>query len=168
MRTQDRSSAADGIGLSVAFGATGGYFALVGLGVLSSPVGDDAAAQAPAAIIICTGAAFLFAGLVVAVCAVAIAREGECGLPADSSRWNYLVYRALAIAVAGAIAAIGTWIAISSGSRALTAAGPFLETRTVGEAVGRVIIGLGAVIVWIYVIALTVVTVRRLLDRRDG
>jgi hypothetical protein len=40
--------------------------------------------------------------------------------------------------------------------------------QTAGEAIGRTIFGLGAVIAWIYVIALTVGTVRKLFDRRGG
>jgi hypothetical protein len=37
--------------------------------------------------------------------------------------------------------------------------------QTTGELIGRAVFALGTVIVWIYVIALTVQTVRRLLRR---
>jgi hypothetical protein len=37
--------------------------------------------------------------------------------------------------------------------------------QTTGEMIGRTVFGLGAVIVWIYVIALAVGTVRKLFDR---
>ena len=72
-----------------------------------------------------------------------------------------MAYRITGIAVAGSLAAIGTWIAIGSGPRGFTMSGPFFEMRTAGEAIGRSVFGLGAVIVWIYVIALTVGTVRK-------
>jgi hypothetical protein len=39
---------------------------------------------------------------------------------------------------------------------------------TAGETIGRAVFGLGAIVVWIYVIALTVGTVRKLFDRRGG
>ena len=38
--------------------------------------------------------------------------------------------------------------------------------QATGEVLGRTVFGLGAVIVWICVIALTVGTVRKLFDRR--
>jgi hypothetical protein len=165
MSTQDRRSAADGVGLGVAFGATGIYFILAALGVLPAPGGEDAA-NAPAAIIVCAGLAFLLAGLVMAIRAAAGARGGESEQPADTPRWTHLAYRVLAIAAAGSLAAIGTWIAIGSGPRAFIAAGPFFEMRTTGDAIGRTVFGLGAVIVWITVIAFTVGTVRKLFSRR--
>ena len=74
----------------------------------------------------------------------------------------------LAIGTAGALATIGTWIAIGSGPRAFSLSAPFVEMQTTGEAIGRTVFGLGAVIVWIYVIALTVGTVRKLFDRHGA
>jgi hypothetical protein len=40
--------------------------------------------------------------------------------------------------------------------------------QTIGEMIGRTVFSLGAVIVWISVIALTVGTVRKLFDRHGG
>ncbi len=79
-----------------------------------------------------------------------------------------VVPRCSRIGVAGALATIGTWIAIGSGPRAFSLSAPFVEMQTTGEMIGRTVFGLGAVIVWIYVIALTVGTVRKLFDRRGG
>ena len=165
MSTQDKPSAADGIGLGLALAATGGYFVLVGFGIVPPPGGEDAV-KAPLAIIVCAGLAFAFAGLALAVRAIAGARDHDSELPTDAPSWTQFAYRVLAIAMAGSLASIGTWIAIGAGPRAFTVSGPFLEMRTAGEAIGRTVFGLGAVIVWIYVIALTVNTVRKLLDRR--
>jgi hypothetical protein len=77
-------------------------------------------------------------------------------------------YRVLAIGAAGALAIIGTYVAIGSGPRAFGLSAPFIEMQTTGEVVGRTVFGLGAVIVWIIVIALTVGTVRKLFDRHGG
>lgn len=166
MSTPDKPSAADGVGIGLALAATGGYFVLVGFGVLPPPGGDEAA-KAPLAIVVAAGLAFVFAGLSLMVRAFAGARDQDSELPADAPRWTQFAYRALAIAMAGSLASIGTWIAIGSGPRAFTVSGPFLEMRTAGETIGRTVFGLGAVIVWIYVIALTVGTVRKLFDRRS-
>lgn len=167
MSMQDKPSAADGIGLGLAFVATGAYFVLIALGVLPPPGGEDSA-KAPMAIVAAAGLAFVFAGLTVAIKGFAGARDQDSELPAGAPRWTQLAYRVLAIAVAGSLAAIGTWIAIGSGPRTFTVAGPFVEMRTTGETIGRTVFGLGAVIVWIYVIALAVSTVRKLFDRRGG
>ena len=86
-------------------------------------------------------------------------------VPDSAPRWTKLSYRVLAIGTAGALATIGTWIAIGSGPRAFSLSAPLVEMQTTGEMIGRTVFGLGAVIVWIYVIALTVGTVRKLFDR---
>ena len=88
---------------------------------------------------------------------------------ADSApRWTQAVLSGPRHRVAGALATIGTWIAIGSGPRAFDVSGPFVEMHTTGELIGRTVFGLGAVIVWIYVIALTVGTVRKFFGRSPG
>ena len=72
------------------------------------------------------------------------------------------------LGAAGALATIGTWIAIGSGPRAFNMSASHIEMQTLGETIGRSVFGLGAVIVWIVVIALTVGTVRKLFDRYGG
>ena len=67
-----------------------------------------------------------------------------------------------------ALATIGTYVAIGSGPRAFSLSAPFVEMQAAGESIGRTVFGLGATIVWITVIALTVGTVRKLFDRRGG
>ena len=57
---------------------------------------------------------------------------------------------------------------VGSGPRAFSLSAPFVEMQTAGEMVGRIVFALGAVIVWIYIIALTVGTVRKLFDRNGG
>ena len=89
-------------------------------------------------------------------------------MPDSAPRWTKLSYRVLAIGIAGALATIGSFIAIGSGPRAFTWSAPFVEMQTAGEMVGRTVFALGAVIVWIYAIALTVGTVRKLFDRSRG
>jgi hypothetical protein len=157
MRTQERSSPADLVGIGIAFAAAGLYFILVGLGVLPAPGG----ANGPPFVIVCAGVAFLLSGGTCMLRACTGMTDSQSDMPENTPRWIQLSYRAAGIAVAGALAIIGTWIAIGSGPRAFTVSAPFVEMRTTGETIGRTVFGLGAVIVWIYVIALTVGTVRK-------
>ena len=174
MSPEQQLSPAEGLGLGLAFVATGLYFILVSFGLLPPP--DEAAARGHAVLVFCAGLAFMAAGIAVAVRAKGGAEGGteaaadhrNGDLPGDLPLWTHPAYRVAGIATAGSLAAIGTWIAIGSGPGAFATAGPFLEMRTTGEAIGRTLFGLGAVIVWIYVIALTVGTVRKLFGRHGG
>jgi hypothetical protein len=164
MSVQDQPSPADGIGIGVVFAAVGGYFILVSLGAVPAPGG----ANGPPAIVFCAGLAFLCAGVAAMLRARAGMTDNQTEMPGDAPQWAQFCYRVTGIAVAGSLAAIGTWIAIGSGPRSFSLSAPFVEMRTAGETIGRTVFGLGAVIVWIYVIALTVGTVRKLFSRRGG
>jgi hypothetical protein len=117
--------------------------------------------------VFCAGLAFVFAGL---TCFVR-ARAGMLNIESDvldtAPRWTWLSYRVLAIGTAGALAAIGAFVAIGSGPRAFKLSGPLGEMQTGGEMVGRVVFALGAVLLLIYLFALTVGTVRKIFDRRS-
>jgi len=155
-RTPDGAQPYEVIGLGFAFSAAGLYFMLGAGGILPMPEADG-----PAFVVFCAGAAFLFAGLTCVVRAKAGMDDRQTDVPDDAALWLKLSYRALGIGVMGAFATIGTWIAIGSGPRAFTIGGSFGEMQTSGQTLGRVVFGLGAVIVWIYVIALSVGTVRK-------
>ena len=158
-----QASPQDVIGVGIAFSAAGLYFMLGAAGYLPMPE-----SHSPAFIAFCAGAAFLFAGLTFVVRAHAGMLNIESELTDSAPRWTQVSYRMMAIGIAGALAIIGTFVAIGSGPRAFNLSAPFSEMQTTGEAVGRTVFGLGAVIVWITVIALTVGTVRKLFDRRGG
>jgi len=160
-RPVTQASPHDVIGLGIAFSAAGLYFMLGAMGYLPMPESNS-----PAFIAFCAGAAFLFAGLTCVVRARAGMLNIETDMPAGAPRWMQVSYRMLAIGAVGALAIIGTYVAIGSGPRAFNLTAPFMEMQTTGEVVGRTVFGLGAVIVWIFVIALTVGTVRKLFDRR--
>ena len=171
MSTQDQpgqpvaqASPHDVIGVGVAFSAAGLYLMLGAAGYVPMPEGNSP--NSPAFIGFCAGAAFLFAGLTCMVRARAGMLNMETEMPDSAPRWTKVSYRVLAIGGAGALATIGTYVAIGSGPRAFGLSAPFVATA--GEVLGRTVFGLGAVIVWIIVIALTVGTVRKLFDRRGG
>jgi hypothetical protein len=162
-RAVAQASPHDVIGVGLAFSAAGLYFMLGAAGYAPLPESNS-----PAFIAFCAGAAFLFAGLTCIVRARAGILNIESDIPDSAPRWAQVSYRMLAIGAAGALAIIGTYVAIGSGPHAFSLSTPLAEMQTTGEAVGRTVFGLGAVIVWIYVIALTVGTVRKLFDRRGG
>ena len=159
-RVSRQASPHDVIGVGVAFSAAGLYFMLGAAGYLPMPETNS-----PSAIVFCAGLAFLFAGLTCLVRARAgmlnMASEVADGAP----RWTTLSYRVLAIGTAGALSTIGSFVAVGSGPRAFSLSAPFIEMQTGGETIGSFVFALGAVIAWIYVIALTVDTVRKLFDR---
>jgi len=167
MSTQEQAKPADILGVGIAFAAAGLYFMLAAAGALPLPGGDDSA-QGPPFIVFCAGLAFLFAGLTCVVRSRAGMSDRQSEVPDSAPQWTKVSYRILAIATAGALATIGTWIAIGSGPRAFSLSAPFIEMSTTGETIGRTLFGLGAIVVWIYVIALTVGTMRKLFDRRGG
>ncbi len=155
-----QASPQDVVGVGIAFSAAGLYFILGAAGYLPMPDGNG-----PSFLGFCVGAAFLFAGV---TCMVR-ARDGLVAHEIDMSEAAphpiKLSTRMLAIGAAGALATIGTWIALASGPHAFDVSG---SIPTTGELVGRSVFALGAVITWIVVIALTVGTVRKLFDRRGG
>ena len=150
-------------GFGLALTVAGLYFMLGGSGLLPMPETNG-----PAFIVFAAGAAFLFAGLLCFIRARAGMTDTQTEVPGAAPASIKLTHRMLAIGLCGAFATIGSWIAIGSGPRAFTVSTPSGAMQTSGDALGRAVFGLGAVIVWIAVIALTVGTVRRLLDRGGG
>src|SRR5436190_4542176 len=145
-----QASPHDVIGVGVAFSVAGFYLMLGAAGYVPMPEGNSP--NSPAFIGFCAGAAFLFAGLTCMVRARAGMLNMETEMPDSAPRWTKVSYRVLAIGGAGALATIGTYVAIGSGPRAFGLSAPFVATA--GEVLGRTVFGLGAVIVWIIVIAL--------------
>ena len=171
MSTQDQSpdrpvaqaSPHDVIGVGIAFSIAGLYFMLGAAGLLPMPETNS-----PWVIVFCAGLAFLFAGVTCMVRARAGMLNMESDVPDTAPRWTKVSYRALAIGTAGALATIGAFVAIGSGPRAFSLSAPFVGMQTTGETIGRAVFALGTVIVLIYLMALTVGTVRKLFDRGGG
>src|SRR5262249_20692821 len=128
---QQKASVADGIGFGLAFVVTGSYVILASLGFVPAPGGEDT--RSPTAIVVCAGAAFVLVGILMAIRSYTGTKDADGDLPADAPLWTHMMYRVAGIAIAGSLAAIGTWIAIGSGPRSFTVGGPMLEMRTTGE-----------------------------------
>lgn len=118
--------------------------------------------HAPMWLAVISGSIFLLAGAAIVLRALAggTAHDGE--LPADAPFWLRLVYYIIGLAVVGALAAIGTWVAFGPGERAFSVTIPFLGEGPANEWIGRAAFGAGAVITWLLFVAFAVSWWRKL------
>jgi hypothetical protein len=147
-------------GFGIALSLAGVYFMLGAGGLLPMPETNG-----PAFIVFAAGASFLFAGTLCFIRSWSGLTGSETALPDGTPAWMKLAYPMLAIGLFGAFATIGTWVAIGSGPRGFNMSLSFGAVPITGDLLGRTVFGLGAVIVWISVIALTVSTARKLFNR---
>jgi hypothetical protein len=160
--TSDRAGTPQ-LGIALVAVGFGFYIALVGLGVLRPPSG----AHAPGPVIVAAGLAFLFAGccLVVQWAGGASMRTGE--LPKAAPHWMGTIQKLLGLLAAASLATIGSWVAFWPGIRRFSTNVPLVDAMGWGETIGRAAFGFGAIIVWIYVIALVVRSVREFRAARE-
>jgi hypothetical protein len=142
--------------LAACFGV---YLILIGFSLLP-PAG---AQHAPGWVVACAGFTFLCGGISAA--AQAFGRANDSGeIPPDAPRWTRLVQHLAALAVVFCLAATGTWVAVGSHDDQFT-----MTTSLTGEkeipanpAIARTAFGLGALITWLFFLALARRTVRLL------
>jgi hypothetical protein len=153
--TSDRAGPLQ-FGIALIFVGFGLYIALVGLGVLQPP----STAHAPGPVIVAAGLAFLFAGCCVVVqwAGGASMRTGE--LPKAAPHWMGAIQKLLGLLAAASMAVIASWVAFWPGIRRFSTNVPLVDAMGWGETIGRAAFGFGAIIVWLYVIALVVRGVR--------
>ncbi len=140
--------------------AVGLYFVLVSVGVLPEP--GKRAPGAPSWIVFCAGLAFLLGGLSVLVRGVTGTPDSQTELSPATPVWAHALYHLVGIAIGVSFAAVGTWIAFGGGPRQFSFSMSFFETRNAGEMIGRTAFGIGALICWLYVAALTARAARKL------
>ena len=89
--------------------------------------------------------------------------DANGNLPADAPLWLYVTQQLLVLGIVGTMGALFSWISIGSGPRAFTMSTP-IGTSPVGNSViGRIAFGIGAVLFWIFFVAVAVIAARRLL-----
>ena len=89
--------------------------------------------------------------------------DANGNLPADAPLWLYVTQQLLVLGIVGTMGALFSWISIGSGPRAFTMSTP-IGTSPVGNSViGRIAFGFGAVLFWIFFVAVAVIAARRLL-----
>jgi hypothetical protein len=140
------------IALGVLTAAMGVFVILLALGVIPSNAGSW---HAPGWVGALAGLAFLFGGAAVVMQTAITGDRGPDGdLPATAPRWLRAIYYLMVLAIVGALAAVGSWVAFGPGERAFTATIPFLGERVAGQTQGRIAFGLGAVLAWIMLVVM--------------
>jgi hypothetical protein len=140
----------------------GFYFLLVGAGILPIPGGAENL-HGPLWLVLGAGLAFSLAGLAVLLQAFGHANDrGE--FPAEAPTWLRVVQYLIGLTIFATFGATGSWIAFGPGERAFSGSLPFISSAS-GSAVGRIVFGIGAIIVWIGTIAFAVRGARNLLGR---
>jgi hypothetical protein len=140
------------------------FLVLFGLGVvpMRPRTGD-----APLWIAVVAGIAFVLGGISVAVGAIhGVSETGD--LPEDASWWMRLFYYLIGVAVAGALASIGTWVAFGAGPRTFSGTGMFMPSLEVNAMIGRIMFGIGAVLAWLITIVLAVSGARKLMSGKSS
>jgi len=123
--------------------------------------------DAPLWIAVVAGIAFVLGGISVAVGAIhGVSETGD--LPEDASWWMRLFYYLIGVAVAGALASIGTWVAFGAGPRTFSGTGMFMLSLEVNAMIGRIMFGIGAVLAWLITIVLAVSGARKLMSGKSS
>jgi hypothetical protein len=153
MRKQDPPSPGTVVLVGLVAVGAGLYFMLVGLGLVPAP----GKANAPYWLVFAAGLAFALGGLGVILprAAGVEAKDGE--LPQNAPRWLQVAQYLLILTIFACFGAIGTWIAVGPGPRTFTGTVP------VGAIGGRIVFGIGAVIIWLILIKVAISGARRLL-----
>jgi hypothetical protein len=139
------------------------FLLLVGLGVV--PV-NPRSVHGPMWTLSAGGIAFMLAGLSIAVGAIhGVSATGD--LPKDTGWWMRLFYYMVGLVIVGALASIGTWVALGSGERNFSGTGLFLLSADGRDTAGRIIFGLGAVMTWLIAVVLAVSGARKLFFDRS-
>jgi hypothetical protein len=149
---------------SIAIGmlAAGVYFLLVAAGVFPLP-GGPRNLHAPLWMVGCIGVILCFAGAAFALQMFGRAdRTG--GLAPDAPQWMRTLQYLLMLAIFICFGLIGSWIAFGPGIRRFSGSLPFIDGQA-GSLAGRLMFGLGAVLIWLCVGGMVVAGARKLFGR---
>jgi hypothetical protein len=160
MGNQTRSSAKLTIACALVAVAIGLFYILYSAGIVGPAPrhGNDG----PGWLGFVFGLIFLFGGMAVIIQTVATGGDPSASdLPASTPRGLRLIHHVMAWAIVGMLGIVFSWVAIGPGQRDFTGSGSI-----VGETGGRIAFGIGAVLIWIVLLAMVFVGVRRLLARK--
>jgi hypothetical protein len=162
--TTDRTQLSPGgaIVIGAFFGLVGTIVTLVALGTFGDGHLSDGT---PPRVGIAAGVLFLLAGLAIIVgYGIAGGAMPNGDLPPGTPRVVRVVQTALGLGIVAVLASIASWIAFGAGPRHFSGHGPLIS-GAVSEMLGRAVFGVGAVLMWAFMAALVVISVRRLRDR---
>jgi len=145
--------------------AAGAYFFAVGASLLPIP-GGPANLHGPLWLVLCVGLAFFLAGVAIVIQVFGHANDSG-DLPASAPFWIRLLQYLIGLAIFICFGLIGTWVAFGSGERHFSGTIPLAEPA-VNAAIGRIVFGIGAVIVWLCTAAFAAFGFRKLFDRTHG
>ena len=161
MRPSRQATPGEATAIGLLAVATGLYFSLVGIGVLPFP-GGPRNLHGPLWIVLCCGLAFGFGGIAVLLQRIAGGNLSNGDLPPDAPRWIHVVLYLLGVAIFACFALVASWIAFGPGERA------FSGTVPTGPTLGRIVFGIGALIMWLGTIGFAVSGARKLRQRLAG
>jgi len=152
------------VAVGLAVSAMGALIVLLAVGVIP---GGDASLEAPRWVVAAAGLSFVLAGAAIIVgYAVAGGGAPDGDLPPGTPRWVRVSQSLLGLGIIVALAAVGTWVAFARGPRAFSVTLPFVGRGPGDETVGRVAFGIGAVLMWIFLVVFVVVSVQRIRRNR--
>jgi hypothetical protein len=109
------------------------------------------------------GLIFALAGFAI-IFGYAVGRADANGnLPADAPLWLYVTQQLLVLGIVGTMGVLFSWISIGSGPRAFTMSTPIGTSPVANTLIGRIAFGIGAILFWIFFVAVAVIAARRLL-----
>ena len=149
------------IAVGVLTAGAGFYFALVGLEALPPP----SKINGPIWLALFIGVVFFATGISVVVRGLSGADDASGDLPEAAPVWVKTVYWLDSVIAMAGLAAIGTWVAFGSGKRGFNISGPI--SGPVGEGIGRVVFGIGAIITWLIVLAFARAGARKIFGRKS-
>ena len=148
------------VAVGTAVSGMGVLIVLLAVGIIP---GAEASLEAPRWMVATAGLAFVLAGAAVIVgYAVAGGAAPDGDLPPGTPRWVRVTQSLLGLGIIVSLAAVGTWVAFGPGPRSLSVTLPFVGRGPGDETVGRVAFGIGAVLMWIFLVVFVVVSVQRI------
>ena len=152
------------VAVGLAVSAMGALIVLLAVGVIP---GGDASLEAPRWVVAAAGLSFVLAGAAIIVgYAVAGGAAPDGDLPPGTPRWLRVTQSLLGLGIIVSLAAVGTWVAFGPGPRAFSVTLPFVGRGPGDERLGRVAFGIGAVLMWIFLVVFVVVSVQRIRRNR--
>jgi len=153
---------------AIAFGllcaAVGVVIILAGVGVL--PLAPAPDVQGSPWVVVCAGLMFVFAGAALIVGFAVAGGTGPDGdLPTGTPFGVRLIQYLLGLGTVGSLTAIFTWVAFGPGERhfSSTVVLPFMARGVAsGETSGRVVFGIAAVLIWLFLVSFGFIGARRL------
>ena len=146
------------IGLGTLAAVIGFYLVLAALSLLPAPGGPNA----PMWLVLGVGFCFLLGGLWVLIPALVMdERKAEDDASPDTPQRLHVAQCVFALAVVMCCAMVGSWIALGPGAHGSL---PFSTSDSL-DMIGRAAFGIGAVVIWLGLIAAAVSGWRKLVSR---